>query len=59
MDLTTENTYSNKEIEAMIYNGSNGYDKWVKFLKKLNQTFKVIPTVHYHPKKKEDVKKTN
>ena len=59
IDLTTEITYSNREIEEMLENGSNGYEKWVRFLKNLEDErgFKVIPTVHYHPRKLKDVKK--
>lgn len=57
IDLTIESTYSNKEIEKMIYNGDNGYNNWVSFLKEQRQKFTIIPTVHYHPNKLEDVKK--
>ena len=59
IDLTTETTYSNREIEEMLENGSNGYEEWIKFLKKLRDErgLKAIPTVHYHPQKLKDVKK--
>ena len=57
VDLTTETTYSNKEIERMIYDGSDGYKKWVNFLKKIKENFPfIIPMVHYHPQKIENVK---
>ena len=58
IDLTTETTYANKEIEQMIYDGSNGYEKWVEFLKQAQRKFPcVIPTINYHPEKKKDVEK--
>ena len=59
IDLTTETAYSNREIEEMLENGSNGYKKWVRFLKKLGDErgLKAVPTVHYHPEKLKDVKK--
>ena len=58
IDLTTETSYSNKEIERMIYDGSNGYKKWVDFLKKIkNERFpSIIPMVNYHPQKIKNVK---
>ena len=58
IDLTTETTYSNKEIERMIYDGSNGYKKWVNFIKNQKKKFPfIIPMIHYHPRKIKDVEK--
>ena len=55
-DLTTEPTYSNIEIEKMIYNASDGYREWITFLKNEKEKFTIIPTVHYNPYKKKDVR---
>ncbi len=58
IDLTTETTYSNKEIERMIYDGSNGYKNWVDFIKNQKEKFpSIIPMIHYHPEKSKEVKK--
>ena len=58
VDLTTETSYSNKEIERMIYDGSKGYEKWVNFLKRMKEKFpSIIPMANYHPHKTGDVKK--
>ncbi len=57
LDLTTEPTFSNREIEELIHNGANGYEKWTKFLIKRKEQFNIIPMVHYQPQKKEEVKK--
>ena len=57
LDLTTEPTFSNREIEELIHNGANGYEKWIDFLIKRKNEIKIIPMVHYHPQKKDEVKK--
>lgn len=58
LDLTTEVSYSNKEIDRMIHDGSNGYKRWTEFLNSLKEKFPfIIPTVHYHPLKTQDIKK--
>ena len=56
LDLTTETTYSNKEIEKMLYDGSDGYREWVDFLKRMHERFNIIPTINYHPEKSDEVR---
>jgi len=58
LDLTTENDLSNNEIEQMLNSYQNGYHRWVNFIKKLkNDSFNVIPIIHYNPYVLEDVEK--
>ena len=57
LDLTMEESYSNKEIAEMTQNNTAGYDKWCKFVFDLKKEgLNLLPIIHYNPLHKEDVK---
>ena len=57
LDLTTEKSYSNRQIEKLIRNNTNGYESWCEFVINLkNKGLKLYPTIHYHPLHIPDVK---
>lgn len=47
LDLTTETTLSNKEIDNLLKNTRNGYAAWRDFLQEIDLP-SVIPVVHYN-----------
>lgn len=56
LDLTTENTLKNPQIDEMLLSYTNGYDKWTEFVEKLSKSFKIIPCIHYNPNHIKEVK---
>jgi hypothetical protein len=58
LDLTTEKTLSNIQIDDMLNLPGNGFKLWVSFIKKLqNEALDVIPIIHYNPSEIEEVEK--
>lgn len=58
LDLTTDDTLKNSQIDRMLLKSQNGYKEWVDFIKKIINTYnlKIIPCIHYNPNRIEDVK---
>ena len=57
LDLTMEESYSNKEIAEMTQDNTSGYDKWCNFVFNLKKEgLNLLPIIHYNPLYKEDVK---
>ncbi|RDU63550.1 beta family protein [Helicobacter sp. MIT 14-3879] len=58
LDLTTDETLKNPQIDKMLLNYQDGYKEWVDFVKKIiiDYNLKIIPCIHYNPKRIEDVK---
>lgn len=58
LDLTTDNTLKNPQIDRMLLSFENGYAEWVNFIGKVIKEYKlnIIPCVHYNPSRIEDVK---
>ena len=50
LDLTTDETLINNEIEGILYDGGNGFTKWVDLIITLkNSNMNPIPIIHYDP----------
>lgn len=58
LDLTTDETLKNPQIDRMLLNHQGGYKEWVDFVGKIvnNYKLKIIPCIHYNPDRIEDVK---
>lgn len=58
LDLTTDDTLKNPQIDRMLLKSQNGYKEWVDFIKKAidDYNLKIIPCIHYNPNRIEDVK---
>ncbi|WP_334085048.1 beta family protein [Helicobacter typhlonius] len=58
LDLTTDDTLKNPQIDKMLFSFENGYAEWVNFIKKITNEYKlnIIPCIHYNPNCIEDVK---
>lgn len=58
LDLTTEETLDNDEIQSMLLSNDNGYKKWVDFVMKCRDSgLNFIPCIHYNPDCIDDVLK--
>ncbi len=56
LDLTTEATLSNGQIDRMLKLHQNGFIEWVSFIQELNkEKLTVIPVIHYNPNTTEEV----
>ncbi len=53
LDLTTELSLSNTQIESILSSPNNGYEKWIDFLNKIDCP-NVIPIIHYNDLATED-----
>ena len=50
LDLTTEETLDNDEIQNMLLSNNDGYKEWVDFVMKYNELgLNFIPCIHYNP----------
>lgn len=56
LDLTTEPQLTNEEIDNMLQDNTNGYEKWVELIKNIKQeNYNIIPVIHYNPFYTNDV----
>lgn len=56
LDLTTEETLDNDEIQNMLLSNNDGYKKWVDFVMEYNELgLNFIPCIHYNPDYIDDV----
>lgn len=58
LDLTTDETLKNPQIDRMLLNHQGGYKEWVDFVGKVVNDYKLkaIPCIHYNPNRIVDVK---
>ena len=50
LDLTTEGTLQNAQIEEMLGAGGKGFSEWVSFIRELKEAeLNPIPVVHFEP----------
>lgn len=58
LDLTTDDTLKNPQIDRMLLSFENGYKEWVDFICKVIKEYKlnIIPCIHYNPNHIEDVR---
>lgn len=57
LDLTTEESLQNVQIEEMLGNARNGYESWVNFVKRVaDSDLRVIPVVHYNASEQRQVR---
>lgn len=57
LDLTTEETLDNDQIQEMLLSNNDGYKKWTDFVEKYRSRLNFIPTIHYNPDCIDDVLK--
>jgi len=57
LDLTTEPTLQNTQIDAMLNNAKNGYSAWVTLVRKIAaKGMDVVPVIHYNPDELTEVR---
>ena len=50
LDLSVEESLVNTQIKDMLYDSTNGFSTWTKFIRQLaNSGMNVIPVIHYSP----------
>ncbi|WP_104697781.1 MULTISPECIES: beta family protein [unclassified Helicobacter] len=57
LDLTTEETLDNDQIQDLLLSNENGYEKWVNFVNQYKSRVSFIPTIHFNPDCIDDVLK--
>lgn len=57
LDLTTEQSLQNPQIDEMLNVPKHGYDSWVSFVSKIvDHDLNIIPVIHYNPDELAEVK---